>query len=62
MENNRNYLVIATNTNGFEKLWITATTKFHALELAYSRHPKYTKYQCVNVVRRRKSADIIAKF
>lgn len=66
MEDYRSFLVVAVSDNGYSKLRISATTKYHALDLAYNKHPDYITYQCCNVVRDRRKhkqvKNIMAKW
>lgn len=67
MENHRQYTVIVSKAKQgykFEKLMVSATSKWHALDLAYYKYPEYTEYQCSNVVRHRDTPvqEIINKF
>ena len=53
MENYRHFSVVATKDNVRYVLSINATTKWHAIDIAYYKYTDYLKFQCANVVRTR---------
>lgn len=69
MEDYRQFTVIGRNGDVKMVHKIYATTKWHALDIAYYKYPLWLEYQCNNVVRTRndqrkslQAESIIQKF
>ncbi len=54
MENTRQYTVVMSTKKDIQIAnLVTATTKYHAIEVAMSKYPGHKQYQCCNIVRTR---------
>lgn len=66
MEEYRPFTVVVSKGKVSCVLRVHATTKWHALDIAYYKYPEWTEYQCSNIVRDRNkypnANKIIAKF
>jgi len=53
MENHRNFKVVLKKGQVTEVVNVYATTKYHAMDLAYYKYPDYEYYHLNNLVRSR---------
>lgn len=54
MENTRQFTVVMSNKKDIKIAnLVTATTKYHAIEIAMAKYPGHKQYQCNNIVRTR---------
>lgn len=55
MENHRTFTVVLKKGKLRHVVRIIATTKYHAMDLAYYKYPDYEEYQLTNLVRTNKN-------
>tara|TARA_Y100000389_G_C17228608_1_gene396984 strand:+ start:76 stop:294 length:219 start_codon:yes stop_codon:yes gene_type:complete len=53
MENHRNFKVVLKKGQVTDVVTVYATTKYHAMDLAYYKYPDYEYYHLNNLVRSR---------